>query len=196
MNNMNEEFFRTDLKSDLQLNGGANSKVGEEIQGSVDGISFQGPSGENKDENSRVGETDNNQSTGEEGAKAKVEITEEVRQSIKDYIRESIKAGVSAVNYFEIKAKYPKALQALEGYMSTMAPTDEDTVIGALLYGATIVLYRFLDYMEVFLNVTGSKGSWVFSVEGQQSDTIICGNRAEAESLGFLEAFKILEGRL
>lgn len=131
------------------------------------------------------------------------EVTEEEKEQVENYVQESIKNKVFAINGFKIKEKYPKAWEKFkQDVLNKVNPalinknSPEDIVHSALLYSARIILPEFFDQHGIFMNIRGGKEAWRYTMEIGEVHNISSPpskTRIEAEAFGYEAAFIELE---
>jgi hypothetical protein len=160
------------------------------------GTSTENGNGETQSSGSSVQEVSSNaDSNGQTNPQAQAQVPspmtdEQKTEVVQQYVDAAVADDLLAFNSLRIKRVYPKAYRDLTDYMVQRAqlPTDDDTVVGVLLYTPRNVLYEFFDRRNLFLNVGGNNTSWHFNINGEPSK-LGFKSRVAAEYAGFEEAF-------
>lgn len=203
------------IESNASTEGDASTYDGTSLQAEF-GAGVSESTGRNSEPDSTVGETtrgqyvplqeeSTNESSGslrsssqQENTKAQVQPQGELTDSEKEevlanYVKESIAHNVVALNHAKIKRQYPKALKALEAFITERAgqPVEEDTIVGVLLYSPRSVLYEFFDNKKIFINIAGSETDWHYTINGGYANMGYA-SRVLAECDAFEDAFSQL----
>jgi hypothetical protein len=126
------------------------------------------------------------------------EITDAQKEEVlAGYVEIALGDNLLAFNGMEIKRKFPKAYKAVGAYMDNKSrlPSDDETIIGVVLYTPRNLFYDLFDSNNLFINIHGSDQRWKYSWEANEASDPFT-SRVLAEYHGFMEGFQRLEQQL